>query len=172
MTETTVNEYRLPLAGVAASDEALGLSPVQPAAIAQIEGADVGHVRASLQANDAIVPCGPLRYLVVSEVTRAPALLVRLREGCPDADAVDLSHGWCRIRVIHARASGVLESGTWLDLESASRNGTASMPGAFRGIPVVLHVEATDRIAVYVPRSYARCLWDWLVDTVHGFERD
>jgi sarcosine oxidase subunit gamma len=85
------------------------------------------------------------------------------------AAAVDLSDGWMRIVVTGANAPDLLAAGCALDLHPrAFPPGACAMTG-FAGMRTLVWRSAGDRFDLLVGRSYARSMWDWLMESAAEF---
>jgi sarcosine oxidase subunit gamma len=105
---------------------------------------------------------GPGQWLVV----RAPAippLADELARVCGDSAAlVDLGHSRTALRFAGEGVRAVLAKGTSIDLRPASFPPGACALTALGKINALLHAVAPATIDVYVPRSYAQALVEWL----------
>jgi sarcosine oxidase subunit gamma len=97
---------------------------------------------------------GPRRFLLVG-----PGLAARLVGA--DAAIVDQGHARVAIRGGGARLRDVLAKGTGIDLARFAKNDVAVT--ILGHVPVALHAAADESVDVYVPRSYALSLWEWLL---------
>jgi sarcosine oxidase subunit gamma len=133
------------------------LSAPQPASLTLVDAPE----RPVLSA-DAILSLAPSRWLAVYEDDATP-------EPPPEAAAVvDTSHGWFRIRVSGRHSREILSAGIRIDLHEEEFPMGTGAPTAFRDIPVILHAIAEESFDLYVLRSYAASLWEWLADTAMG----
>jgi sarcosine oxidase subunit gamma len=109
---------------------------------------------------------GPGQWLIV----RAPAarpLADELSGVCGDAAAVvDLGHARVVLRFAGDGVCDVLAKGTSIDLRPASFPPGACALTALGKINALLHAVAPATIDVYVPRSYAQALAEWLEHAV------
>jgi sarcosine oxidase, subunit gamma len=105
---------------------------------------------------------GPGQWLVV----RAPATTQLAEElaalFADDAAVVDLGHARTVLRLEGDGARDVLAQGTSIDLRPAQFAPGACALTALGKIGALLHAVAPDTIDVYVARSYAQALAEWL----------
>jgi heterotetrameric sarcosine oxidase gamma subunit len=105
---------------------------------------------------------GPGQWLIV----RAPAavpLADELARVCGEGAAVlDLGHARTVLRLEGEAVRDVLNRGTSIDLRPAHFAPGACALTALRKIGALLHAVAPEIIDVYVPRSYAQALTEWL----------
>ncbi len=128
-----------------------------------LEGVD------ELPAGDVVVtriPLGPGAWLVIGDMTAAGRQRIETAPGNVDPLIVDVRDGWFRLRLEGPGAADILQSGVDLDLHPAAWPPGRGAPTAYREIPIILYARAADCFEVCTPRSYARCLWDWLADAV------
>lgn len=116
---------------------------------------------------DAVLSLGPRRWLAVHERLETGQEPLVDRHGGP-AVAEDLSHGMVRIRVAGRRAPSLLAAGIAMDLHPAVFPTGSRAVTAYRDVSVVLHVSAEDTYDLYVLRSFATSLWEWLADVGAG----
>lgn len=107
---------------------------------------------------------GPGSWLTVGERSareRLAADLDRAMGGA--ATVVDLSHARTVIRIAGPSAHTILAKGCAMDLEPhAMKPGTASVTALAR-LPVLIHaINERPTFDLYVYRSYAEHLWEWL----------
>ena len=152
---------RSPLSGVAV--DVPGLSAPQPRALVVVHGAapvdDAGA--------DAVLSLGPRRWLAIHESPIEGGASVVAIHGGPSV-AEDLSHGMTRLRLSGPDARSMLSAGITLDLHPRTFPPGASAVTAYRDVFVVLHATADDTYDLYVLRSFAASLWEWLVDSSAG----
>jgi heterotetrameric sarcosine oxidase gamma subunit len=103
---------------------------------------------------------GPHRYLLVG-----PDLHRRL-EGSGVALA-DQSHARVVVRIAGLNSRDVLAKGTGIDLARFAANDVAAT--LLGHIAVALHAVDAEAIDLYVPRSYALTLWEWLLDAAEEY---
>lgn len=169
MTDTlrqALADRHSPLATATTSDALNLLSTPQPKAAIQIDG---GHNAAppALPDTAAALATGPGQWLVVSDHDTPAALMAQLASLPGKPMVTDLSHARCRICLRGPAARHVLQSGITIDLSYTAFPPGRSTPTAFRNIAIVIHALESDTFDVYVFRSYALTLWQWLVDAAH-----
>jgi heterotetrameric sarcosine oxidase gamma subunit len=100
--------------------------------------------------------------------------MVRLaRELPPSAGTVTvLSAGRVRIRVTGAKARDVLAKGISLDLHPAAFQVGRSAQTGLHHTGVFLERAGEDSYEIYVPRTYAESIWEWLIDAALPFGYD
>jgi sarcosine oxidase subunit gamma len=98
---------------------------------------------------------GPGRWLLIG-----PALGERLHGA--EAAVIDQSDARTVIRVAGPETRALLAQGTGIDLASFATGSVAAT--LLADIAVVLHAGEREAIDVYVPRSYALALWEWLLE--------
>jgi sarcosine oxidase subunit gamma len=103
---------------------------------------------------------GPRRFLLVG-----PDLHRKL-EGS-GAALVDQSHARTVIRVAGPRCRDVLAKGTGIDLERFADDDVALT--LLGHVAVALHAAGAEAIDVFVARSYALTLWEWLLDAAEEY---
>lgn len=84
----------------------------------------------------------------------------------------DVSHAWCRMRLTGTKARTLLQGGVSADLSSQVWNKGSSAPMAYRDLSVLLHEREAEVFDIYVFRSLAHTLWDWLEDATAGFQEE
>jgi heterotetrameric sarcosine oxidase gamma subunit len=118
--------------------------------------------RAAAAGDLAVLWHGPGQWLIV----RAPAavpLADELAARCgDDAAIVDLGHARKVLRFDGAGVREVLAKGTSIDLRPAQFAPGACALTALGKIGALLHAVAPDTIDVYVARSYAQALLEWV----------
>lgn len=105
---------------------------------------------------------GPGQWLIVRTSSAAP-LADELAAPCGEAAAVvDLGHARTALRFEGEGARDVLARGTSIDLRPAHFSPGACALTALGKIDALLHAVAPAAIDVYVARSYAQALVEWL----------
>jgi sarcosine oxidase subunit gamma len=106
---------------------------------------------------------GPGQWLMVRATPAVQSLANELARVCGDSAAViDLGHARTVLRFEGENIGDVLAKGTSIDLRPASfPPGTCALT-ALGKINALLHAVAPATIDVYVPRSYAQALVEWL----------
>jgi sarcosine oxidase subunit gamma len=116
--------------------------------------------RAAVSGNVVALWLGPHRYLLAG-----PGLRHQL-EAC-GAALVDQSDARVVVRIAGPRGRDVLAKGTGIDLARLAANDVAST--LLGDIAVILHAADTEAVDLYVPRSYALTLWEWLLDAAEEY---
>jgi sarcosine oxidase subunit gamma len=155
--------------------EARGFTLVQAAGFSKDFEATITAVTGALpETNDTAVTSngrtifrtGPLQFWLVGP---EPDDLPRQLEG--KCVVTPLSHSRTRILVDGYVARDVLAKGLPLDLhESPFRPGMFAMSGIHH-TPVLLHCLEADRFHLYVMRTFAADIWDWLADAAAEYAR-
>lgn len=114
---------------------------------------------------------GPERWLVAGERAANAGLAEELARRAGGAAAVtDLGHARSVIRLAGSPAPTVLAKGCALDLGPASMRPGRVAATALARLPIFLHaVEDRPAFDIYVYRSYAQSLWDWLLQSAAEF---
>lgn len=83
----------------------------------------------------------------------------------PDVSVLtELSHSRARIALDGPKASAVLMKGIALDFDLGEfRPDTIALTGVHH-MPLLVHRIAETRFELYVMRTFALCIWDWLAD--------
>jgi methylglutamate dehydrogenase subunit D len=115
---------------------------------------------------------GPERYWVVSSADEDLAGQLQ-SVVAPEVGAVtSLSHGRTRLFIEGAVARRVLSTGLALDLHPDSFSVGAFALTGVHHTPVLLHRTAPDRYELYVLRTFAGWVWEWLTDAALPFGYD
>lgn len=145
----------------------VALLDAQPASIVHVHGAQE-QAMADLPRGWAALWTGPRQWLVAADEQGPEGVVEALRRRVPAAVAIDVSDGRRRLRLEGAGAVELLHTGIALELTPDACPPGRAVPTAYREIPVLVHAVAAARFDLYVPRSFARCLWDWLEDAAAG----
>jgi sarcosine oxidase subunit gamma len=139
---------------LAAVKSILGSAPALPSVGATV---GAGPVR--------LLGIGPNRYLLVREAdvavasTLAPAFAI----------STELTDAWTRIRISGPATLELLAKGSALDLDAGSFTPGSCAGAPFAQMPTILH-RADDRsFDLYVGRSYALSMLEWLNDAAAEF---
>jgi len=120
----------------------------------------IGHCAGTPDAQ--VLAIGPDIFMLVTQ-SPAPDLAQAF------AAVVDVSDGWTRIVVTGSHARDLLAQGCALDLHpQVFPPGTCAVTG-FAGLRTFVWHAAEDRFGLLVGRSYARALWDWLLESAAEF---
>jgi methylglutamate dehydrogenase subunit D len=120
--------------------------------------------QSSVIRNRLLFRTGPEQFWVVSAVDEdlTDALQYVLRAGV--GAVTSLSHSRTRIFIEGPGAPQVLNTGIAIDLNTVLFPvGAVALTGAHH-TPVVLHRVGAERYELYVPRTFAVWIWDWLTD--------
>lgn len=147
------------------------LSNPVPRALLRVEGID-GDTLPPADAHHHRIPIGPHCWMLVGETIDAAALRRQLIDTQQDAMITDLGHGWTRIRLQGTAATEVLQHGIDLDLHPDAWPVGRSAATAYRTMPILLHAPTAGCFDVYTLRSFAECLWEWIVDAAAGIQQE
>ena len=156
----------------------------QVCAIVQLNGIDATALECLQQrfgldeapANRAIVASdvtllwtGPQQWLLVSEQIETASLMIQLEEmlARTHATVTDLSHGRVIVRIAGSQTRVLLAKGCPLDIESLTVGDCAATH--LGAITVMIHWRKGDACDLYVSRSFAVSLWEWLLDAAGEF---
>lgn len=115
---------------------------------------------------------GPDRWLLVSDSTTPNAIVRNCDERLTGIlhNAVDYSAGLAVLRLIGPNARQLLASGSGMDSRSASFPSRSCCRTRLAQIAAVIVAGSLGHFDIYVDRSYATYLEDWLVDTSGIFD--
>jgi methylglutamate dehydrogenase subunit D len=143
-------------------------SAVRAALVASGLGAPPGPNRTASPARATMLWLGPDRWLVV-EPRDAGASSWHAALVAAGGILTDLGHSRTVIRIAGAAAREVLAAGVGPDLHPAVFPPGACLQTNLAHTNVLLHaVDPVPSFDLYVPRSYAADLWDWLSDAAAG----
>jgi sarcosine oxidase subunit gamma len=121
--------------------------------------------------NHHIFKIGPEQFWIVGS---QEAWIASLQDGVPReiGATVSLSHGRARLFIDGASSRAVLSSGIALDLQPEVFRPDAYALTDLQHTPVLLHRTDQHRYELYVLRTYAVWVWEWLTDAAlpFGFE--
>jgi sarcosine oxidase, subunit gamma len=115
---------------------------------------------------------GPEEWLVTSPEGAAPDLLGRLTRALAGrhAQVVDLSASRLAIEISGRSARSLLEKGCGLDLHPRAFASGCCARTLFAGLPVILdQLTSAPAFRLFVRRSAARWLAEWLIDAAQEF---
>lgn len=162
---------RSPLATAAESNLADMLTAPQPTAVVLVDTSTETAAAALKRLSAIALDTAPGQWLMISESDTPKALMTELAQRCGDTAAItDLSNARHRIRLHGPNARKVLQSGITIDLSEQAFPQGRSTPTAFRDVAVVVHASAEATFDLYVFRSYALTVWEWLVDVIEHTE--
>ena len=168
------------VAAASAQSDGLALAEHRGARLNHLEGAREGAPLAALLASLEIPALPALgRSGGTSEARMlaiGPDVFLLVAQSPPAADlaqaftaAVDLSDGWTRLVVTGAYAPDLLAAGCALDLHPRAFPPGACAVTGLAGMRTVVWRSADDRFDLMVGRSYARSMWDWLIESAAEF---
>lgn len=106
---------------------------------------------------------GPGEWWLVGADGTLTEAAVRARLPIPPRAIVDLSHGRAVVRVGGTHAADIIAKGCPLDLDPAAFPAGGCPQSVLAGVNLLLHrVPADTGFDLYIPRSYARHVWEWL----------
>jgi heterotetrameric sarcosine oxidase gamma subunit len=107
-------------------------------------------------------------------IAAGSASMVRLARELPESagTVTVLSAGRVRIRIMGPAARDVLAKGISLDLHPAVFQVGRSAQTGLHHTGVFLERVGDDCYEIYVPRTYAECIWEWLIDAAWPFGYD
>jgi len=110
-----------------------------------------------------VLKIGPRQFWIVTQNNQLPT---RLRSALPPTAAcvTSLSHSRTRIFIQGSTAREVLSKGIALDLHPAAFGTDAFAITALHHTPVLLHCTGSHRYELYVMRTFAASIWEWLAD--------
>ena len=107
---------------------------------------------------------GPGEWWLVGADGALTEAAVRARLPVPPRAIVNLSHGRTVVRIGGARAGDVIAKGCPLDLDPAAFAAGGCPQSVLAGVNLLLHrLAQDDGFDLYIPRSYARHVWEWLL---------
>lgn len=141
------------------------------AAVAGALGLDL-PARPGIAAGDGVAALwlGPTEWLVVGGVDREADLATRLQGALAGRHAAvtNVTDNWTVIALAGPKALDVLAKGCPLDLHPRAFPVGSVAQSMIVQADVVLHrtddVDGVPRLRIYVRRSFAQYLWDWLAD--------
>lgn len=118
---------------------------------------------------------GPAIWLLVLEPPAVvpPALTLSGAMRLAFAAALDASHAHTRIEIAGAKADELIAKGCALDLHPRRFPPGACAAAGFAGMRTILwRAPGGDRFDLFVGRSYAVSLWEWLLDAAAEYRVD
>ena len=109
-------------------------------------------------------------WLVTPEMTLATAVAGALPAHAGSCTV--LSHSRVRVALSGAAAARVLAKGISVDLHPRAFGVGQFVQAGLHHSGVLLHRADEERYELYLPRTFARSLWEWLADAAlpHGYE--
>ena len=125
--------------------------------------------RAVTAAEITLLWTGPEQWLLISEQIESVSLVTQLEKMLADTDATatDLSHGRVIARIAGSQARALLAKACPLDIESLTLGDCAATH--LGAITVIIHWHGDNVYDLYVSRSFAVSLWEWLLDAAQEF---
>lgn len=148
---------------VDAPQQMLALQGMSPALLDEL----LDESRGELRQHGYWLASGPQRGMLVLESGASSALIERLQQ---DADLMvtDVSHGWCRLRLSGGAVRALLQGDISAELSIHAWPPGQGLATAYRGVAVLLYGRAETDIELFVQRSLARSVWQWLEDAIEG----
>jgi heterotetrameric sarcosine oxidase gamma subunit len=135
-----------------------------PRGITELTGAETPAVgKASAAAGLTVTAVAPGRYLIASDDADLPQ---RFQAALPSSDgaASDISHGRVILRLEGQAAADVLATSVALDLHPSAFPPGKVAQTMIHHIDVVIHRRGEKDFDLWVLRSYAEALAEWLLD--------
>ena len=155
---------------VSAITQLNGIDAIALERLQQHFGLDEAPPRRAIDAsNVTLLWTGPQQWLLTSEQIETASLMSQLEEimAHTDATVVDLSHSRVRLRITGSQTRALLAKGCPLDIESLTAGDCATTH--LGAITVTIHWRENDACDLYVSRSFAVSLWEWLFDAAGEF---
>lgn len=107
----------------------------------------------------------PREWLLVCEVEDPGIDEARLAAALAHTSGtvVDVSHGYTVVTIAGSGARELLAKGVPIDLDAVAFEAGACAQTCLADMSVLLHARHAQAIDLYVGRSYAASLWEWLV---------
>jgi sarcosine oxidase subunit gamma len=134
-------------------EAALGIAP------------DTAANRASQRGTTTILWAGPGRWLVVAAEEEGSNLEARVRAGLSATQAAitDLGNGRTVLRIAGPRARDLLAKGSSIDFHGRAFPAGSCAQGLLGHVGALIHaVDAAPTYDLYIARSYAQTVWEWL----------
>ncbi len=135
------------------------------AMLSGLTGASIpDRCRSSTGHSVVLLAYSPARWLALTDAAEGAARLFAFAVACrPYAAVVDQSHGWVCLHITGPRCRDVLAAGSSLDFRSRSFSAGHCAATALGKISVFIHaLPASDGFDIYVPRSFAGSLSNWM----------
>jgi sarcosine oxidase subunit gamma len=107
-----------------------------------------------------LLPIGPSMWLHLGATPAAGAFAVE----------IDATHAWTRLVVAGSAAPRLLAKGCALDLHPSRFPLGSSAAAGFARLRTIIWRSQQDQFEMLVGRSYARALWEWLIEAAAEFE--
>ena len=115
---------------------------------------------------------GPDEWLVTAPEGAVPELPTRITRAVADraAAVTDLSASRTILEIAGPRSRDLLQKGCGLDLHSRAFGAGACAQTLFARLPIIIdQLSAAPSYRLYVRRSSARWLYEWLIDAAEEF---
>jgi sarcosine oxidase subunit gamma len=134
--------------------------------VSQLLGSTVPQetCRASATGETIVFMVGPGRLWLAAPVARNLGMQLRTMFTPHEAVVTDLGHSRTVIRITGTSATALLARGIAIDLDDGAFPVDRFAQTAIREVGVLLHRAAGESFDLYVPRSFAAWLWDWLTE--------
>ncbi len=109
----------------------------------------------------------PGRLRLVADSRAIPASILAALEG--QVTIIEITHGQRRYRLSGARLFEVLAKGIALDFASAAVGPGRCALTQLHRVPVLLHRLGERMLELYVPRSFAQSIEEWLTDAALAY---
>jgi len=120
--------------------------------------------RASAAGETTVFMIGPERLWIAAPATKKLGAQLRAMFTPHEAVVTDLGHSRTVIRISGPSATAPLARGIAIDLDDNAFPVERFAQTAMREVGVLLHRAARESFELYVPRSFAASLWDWLTE--------
>ncbi|MFQ5934855.1 MAG: sarcosine oxidase subunit gamma [Acidiferrobacterales bacterium] len=119
----------------------------------------------------ALLWLAPSQWLLVCDDESSVILESQLEEALAGTTGtvVDVTHGYAAVEIAGACARGVLAKGVPVDLHASAFETGTCVQTCLADMNVLLHARRPPTITVYVGRSYAASLWEWLAVSAAEF---
>jgi heterotetrameric sarcosine oxidase gamma subunit len=124
--------------------------------------------RTTTRGGTTILWTGPERWLVVEPERAGRDLdtLLRAALAATSAAVTDLGNGRTTLRIAGPRSRDLLAKGSAIDFHPRAFPVGACAQGLLGHVGALFHaVDETPRFDLHVARSYARTIWEWLVES-------
>lgn len=123
--------------------------------------------RACVNGDVAIFQTAPLKFLVVGGTLEASELSDKYQSD--QAVCLDLSHSRITLRISGADVQAFLNRGLTIDLDVNHFPINATANTALEAVSVIIHHVEDKVYDLYIPRAFARFIWEWMQDTGRQF---
>ena len=113
--------------------------------------------------SEIVIQTAPLKFLAIGEEAELSSLTDKFSSD--QAVCLDLSHSLTALRISGTAVRSFLNRGLTLDLEDKAFPVRATATTALNSISVILHRVEADIYDLYIPRAFARVIWEWIEET-------